>query len=125
MVPAPPLVFETSPQRRKDGVRFDSSRDLQTYGCDMDRDELELVLSLEEMEARELKNLQRLPLSQLHTKVLMKMRNNAYPLDIVPYGNFYYTRDELRLELSKREHVPNKVERKAARQLLAKHKRTR
>lgn len=89
--------------------------------------DLELELNLAEQEAREAKLRERPPLSGMHTGTLMRMRKQTYVGS--PYnGEQGWTKEkghvygnlEIIAELSKREHVPNKADRKAARRAAAK-----
>lgn len=78
------------------------------------------------------------PLSEYHTKELLNFRRplqrdwwdyedfvryGSSEYDIVEPSKPTYTMDELRVELAKRPHIPNKLEAKALRQLAAKRKR--
>lgn len=88
--------------------------------------DLELELSLQEQEAREAKRRERPPLSGMHTGTLMRLRKQTYVGSCDGEQRFtkekghVYGNLEIIAELSKREHVPNKADRKAARQAAAK-----
>lgn len=69
-------------------------------------------------------------IKKLHTKQLMKLLNNTrgYWSDdkaeiYVDGHRFEFTREELKVELATREHIPNKKENKKKRQEMAKKKR--
>jgi len=68
-------------------------------------------------------------LKGLHTKQLMNLRKAAHAHNGKTYIDYIQgsevTIDQIKAELAKREHVPNKIETKAARQALAKAKKNR